>query len=206
MDHDLIWPSYRFSGSGSVHLTNGSGRPKNYRSDPDPEHCHDFGQVSWLFLTTAWSRLSCCLFSWWYYVFPAKRSRIISNIQLWSVVQGGAGWGWVWAGVCDGARQPVQRPLLRTRERGGGPRVPTPQQDRQVQLPAVFPVFRIHDILVWIRIRGCMPLTYEPWIISGSCYFRHWPSRHQQKTILKKFCLLLFEGTFTSFFKDKKSK
>jgi hypothetical protein len=30
----------------------------------------------------------------------------------------------------------------------------------------------------------------------------------QQKTNLKKkfFCLLLFEGTFTSFFKDKKSK
>ncbi len=43
---------------------------------------------------------------------------------------------------------------------------------------------------------------------SGSCYFRHWPSRCQQKTNLKKmfFCLLLFEGTFTSFFKDKKSK
>ncbi len=40
---------------------------------------------------------------------------------------------------------------------------------------------------------------------SGSCHFRHWPSRSQQKTIFKKknFCLLLFEGTFTSFFKDK---
>jgi hypothetical protein len=32
-------------------------------------------------------------------------------------------------------------------------------------------------------------------------------SRRQQKTNLKKvFYLLLFEGTFTSFFKDKKSK
>ncbi len=33
-------------------------------------------------------------------------------------------------------------------------------------------------------------------------------SRGQQKTIffIKFFCLLLFEGTFTSFFKDKKSK
>jgi hypothetical protein len=33
------------------------------------------------------------------------------------------------------------------------------------------PVFRIHDILVWIRIRihGSMPLTNG----SGSCYFRH---------------------------------
>ncbi len=30
-------------------------------------------------------------------------------------------------------------------------------------------VFRIHDILVWIRIRGSMPLTNG----SGSCYFRH---------------------------------
>ncbi len=31
------------------------------------------------------------------------------------------------------------------------------------------PVLRIHDILVWIRIRGSMPLTNG----SGSCYFRH---------------------------------
>jgi hypothetical protein len=33
-------------------------------------------------------------------------------------------------------------------------------------------------------------------------------SRRQQKTNLKNksFCLLLFEGTFTKFFKDKKSK
>ncbi len=38
-------------------------------------------------------------------------------------------------------------------------------------------VFRIHDILVRIRIRGSMPLTNG----SGSCYFRHWPSRRQQK-------------------------
>jgi hypothetical protein len=30
-------------------------------------------------------------------------------------------------------------------------------------------VFRIHDILVWIQIRGSMPLTNG----SGSCYFRH---------------------------------
>ena len=31
------------------------------------------------------------------------------------------------------------------------------------------PVLRIHDILVWIRIRGSMPLTNG----SGSFYFRH---------------------------------
>jgi hypothetical protein len=43
---------------------------------------------------------------------------------------------------------------------------------------------------------------------SGSCYFRHWPLRCQQKTnfLHNFFCLLLFEATFTSFFKDKKSK
>ncbi len=42
-------------------------------------------------------------------------------------------------------------------------------------------VFRIHDILEWIRIRirGSMPLINE----SGSCFFRHWPSRCRQKTI-----------------------
>ncbi len=58
-------------------------------------------------------------------------------------------------------------------------------------------VLRIHDILVWIRVS--MTLTDG----SGSCYFRHWPSRRQQKIIfpLKSFfCLLLFEGKFTSFF------
>ncbi len=43
---------------------------------------------------------------------------------------------------------------------------------------------------------------------SGSCYFRHWPSRCQQKTnfLTQFFCLFLFECTFTLFFKDKKSK
>ncbi len=52
-----------------------------------------------------------------------------------------------------------------------------------------------------------------PWLMdpdpgSGSCYFRHEPSRCQQKNnfIHNFFFLLLFEGTFTSFFKDKKSK
>ena len=38
-----------------------------------------------------------------------------------------------------------------------------------------------------------MPLTNG----SGSCFFRHWPSRCQQKQFFFKhlFCLLLFEGT-----------
>ncbi len=55
------------------------------------------------------------------------------------------------------------------------------------------PVLRIHGILVWIRIRN-----------RGSI----WPSRCEQKTIFCKqfFYLLLFDGTFTSFFKDKGSK
>jgi hypothetical protein len=34
-------------------------------------------------------------------------------------------------------------------------------------------VFRIREILVWIRIRGSLPLTNG----SGSCYFRLRPSR-----------------------------
>jgi hypothetical protein len=33
------------------------------------------------------------------------------------------------------------------------------------------PVFRIHDILEWIRIRGFMPLTNGS--KTGFCYFRH---------------------------------
>jgi hypothetical protein len=44
-------------------------------------------------------------------------------------------------------------------------------------------VLRIHDIFVWIRIRGSMPLTNGSGFGSGSCYFRHCPSRCQQKTI-----------------------
>ncbi len=53
------------------------------------------------------------------------------------------------------------------------------------------------DLYLWLM---------DPDSGSGSCYFRHWPSRCQQKTILFKkfFCSLPFEGTFTSFFKDNK--
>ncbi len=58
--------------------------------------------------------------------------------------------------------------------------------------------------LVWIRIRGSMPLTNG----SGSCYFRHWPSRCQQKTnFLTQFFLLITFGRYIYIiFKDKKSK
>ena len=53
-----------------------------------------------------------------------------------------------------------------------------------------------------------MPLTNGSECGSGSCHFRHGPSRGQQKThfFIKLFCLLLFESTFTSFFKDIKVK
>ncbi len=67
---------------------------------------------------------------------------------------------------------------------------------------------RIHDILVWIRIRihihGSMPLTNG----SGSCYFRHWPSRCQQKNNLKKgFSAYYFLKVHLHHFsKNKKSK
>ncbi len=68
-------------------------------------------------------------------------------------------------------------------------------------------VFRIHDILMWIRIRGSVPLTTGSGCGSGSCYIRSLPSRRKQKNKNKKFfCLLLFEGIFKSFFKDKSPK
>jgi hypothetical protein len=39
------------------------------------------------------------------------------------------------------------------------------------QNSTLFAVFRIHNFLVWIRIRGSMPLTNGSG--SGPCYFRH---------------------------------
>ncbi len=70
-------------------------------------------------------------------------------------------------------------------------------------------VLRIHAILVWIRIRGSKPLTNGSrsgswiWIL----LFSSLTLRCQQKTnLIKNFCLLLFECTFTSFLKDIKSK
>jgi hypothetical protein len=62
-----------------------------------------------------------------------------------------------------------------------------------------FAVLQIHDILGWIRIRGSMPLT------NGFAIDLQDASK---KLIFQQnfLCLLLFEATFTSFFKDKKSK
>ncbi len=56
------------------------------------------------------------------------------------------------------------------------------------------------------RIRGSMPPTNGSG--SGSYYFRHWPSIRQQKNNNKKSfsVLFLFDGSFISVFKDKKSK
>jgi hypothetical protein len=62
-----------------------------------------------------------------------------------------------------------------------------------------YPVLRIHEILVRIRIRGSIALTNGSG--SRSCFFVS-----DLQDVKKVFCLLLFEGTFTSFFKDKKSK
>ncbi len=60
---------------------------------------------------------------------------------------------------------------------------------------------------VRIRIRESVPLTNGFGSASGSWYFRQWSSRlQQQKNLSKFFCLLLFDATLTSFFKDKKSK
>jgi hypothetical protein len=56
---------------------------------------------------------------------------------------------------------------------------------------------------------GSVPLTNGSGSCSRSisCYFHHWPSRSQQRTIfsLSFSALIVFEGTFTSFFTDKKS-
>ncbi len=66
-------------------------------------------------------------------------------------------------------------------------------------------VLRIHDILVWIRIRGSMPLTNG--FGSGSCYFRHWPSRCQKKLIcLKNFSVYYFLEVHLHHFSKEKSQ
>jgi hypothetical protein len=72
-------------------------------------------------------------------------------------------------------------------------------------------VLRFHDILMWIQIRGSMPLTngsgFGSGCGSGSSIFIIDIEDANKKLFYKKFfCILLFEGTFTSYFKDKKSK
>jgi hypothetical protein len=67
-------------------------------------------------------------------------------------------------------------------------------------------VLQIHDILVWIRIRirGSMPLNNRSG--SGSCYFRHWPSRCQQYTNKKSFSAFTFWKYIYHFSKIKSQK
>ncbi len=73
-------------------------------------------------------------------------------------------------------------------------------QSKRRMLPPPPAELRIRGILARIRINGSVPLTNGSRSGSGSCYFRHSPSKTQMFV-----CLLLFEGTYTSFFKDKKS-
>ncbi len=61
--------------------------------------------------------------------------------------------------------------------------------------------------LVWIRIRGSMPLTNGSGCGSGSCYFViELQDAEKNKFFKIVFCLLLSESSFTSFSKIKKSK
>ncbi len=70
------------------------------------------------------------------------------------------------------------------------------------------PVLWIHEFLVRIQIRGSMHLTNGSGsgFRSGSCYFRYWPSRRQQKTNLKKSfsaCYFLKVHLHTVIFQKK---
>jgi hypothetical protein len=71
------------------------------------------------------------------------------------------------------------------------------------------PVMRIHDILVWIRIRiwirGSMPLTNDPDPDADSdpaIFVIDLQDANRKQIFLKVFLLI----TFTSFFIDKKSQ
>ncbi len=72
--------------------------------------------------------------------------------------------------------------------------LPLSSKNSKENLDLFCAVFWIHDFLVWIRIRGSMPLTNGSGCGSGSFYFYHRPSRCQQKTNLKKkfFCIEFF--------------
>jgi hypothetical protein len=66
-------------------------------------------------------------------------------------------------------------------------------------------VLQIHEIFVWIRIPGSMPL--DKWIRMRILLYSSFTFKTPTKTNKKNFfCLLLFEGTFTTFFKENKSQ
>ncbi len=73
-------------------------------------------------------------------------------------------------------------------------------------------MLRIHDVLVYIRIliwiRGSMPLTNGSGFGSGSSFFRHQPSRCQQKTnfFKKDFLLIYFLKVHLHYFLRYKVK
>jgi hypothetical protein len=60
----------------------------------------------------------------------------------------------------------------------------------------ILSVLRIHDILVWIRMRILI-------LLFSSLTFKTQKKKMFQQNF---FCILLFEATFPPFFKDKKSK
>ncbi len=87
-------------------------------------------------------------------------------------------------GICEGSgRQETGHHMRRHERLSQGDRPEESQNQHQECWYALCPVLRIHDILVWIRIRGSMPLTNG----SGSCYFLHWPSRCQKKLIFSAY-------------------
>jgi hypothetical protein len=59
---------------------------------------------------------------------------------------------------------------------------------------------------IWIRIRGSMFLTTGSGSESGSCYFRHWPSRCQQKLIFFCFSAYFFLKVHLHHFSKKSQK
>jgi hypothetical protein len=67
------------------------------------------------------------------------------------------------------------------------------KETRLLTVQTISAVFRISDISVRIRIRGYVSLTNESGLAPDPFLF-----------VTDLFCLLLFEGTFSSFFKDKK--
>jgi hypothetical protein len=66
-------------------------------------------------------------------------------------------------------------------------------------------VLRIHEILGRIRIRGSIPMDTDPDSDPDLDPVIFISDLQGVNNKLLVFCLLLFEGTFTSFFKDKKS-
>ncbi len=58
------------------------------------------------------------------------------------------------------------------------------------------------DPQILIPLTNCSGFGSDSGSGSGSCYFRQWSSRWKKNL----FCLLLFEATFTSFFKDTVKK